>query len=137
MLFKLDIAKAYDKLNWQFIRKMLEAFGFNQNQANWVMNLVSLAFFSILVNEVPSGMIKPSRGIRKGDPLSSFLFILMAEGLGRSILALRDSNSFRGLRGTSRGDKQTHQQFVDDTMLMGHPSIQEAGSFKHCLDIFG
>ena len=66
MLVKLDIAKAYDKLNWQFIRKMLEAFGFNRNFVNWVMNLVSSAFFSILVNGVPSRIIKPSRALDKG-----------------------------------------------------------------------
>ena len=105
MLVKLDIAKAYEKLNWQFIRKILEYFGFNQNWANWVMNLVSSVFFSILVNGVPSGIIKPSRGIRKGYPLSLFLFILMVEGLGRSISALRDSNSIRGLRVTTSGKK--------------------------------
>ena len=45
MFVKLDISKSYDKLNWQFIRKMLEAFGFNQNWVNWVMNLVSSDFF--------------------------------------------------------------------------------------------
>ena len=53
MLVKLDISKAYDKLNWEFIGKMLEAFGFNQNWVSWIMHLVSLAFFSILVNGVP------------------------------------------------------------------------------------
>ena len=60
MLVKLEIAKVYDKLNWQFIRKMLEAFGFNQH---WVINIVSSAFFSILVNGVPFGIIKPSRAL--------------------------------------------------------------------------
>ena len=63
MLVKLDIAKAYDKLNWQFIRKMLEAFGFSHNWVYWIMQLFSLTFFSILVNGVLSGIIKPSRGI--------------------------------------------------------------------------
>ena len=54
MLVKLDIAKAYDKLNWQFIRKMVEAFGFIQNWVNWIMQLISSYFFSIMVNGVPS-----------------------------------------------------------------------------------
>lgn len=47
MMVKLDIAKAYDKLNWQFIRKMLEAFGFRLEWINWVMNLVISGFFSL------------------------------------------------------------------------------------------
>ena len=70
MLVKLHIAKAYDKLNWQFIRKMIEDFGFNKNWVNWVMNPVSSAFFSILVNGVPSGIIKPSRG----SPVVVFIY---------------------------------------------------------------
>ena len=87
------------------------------------MQLVSLAFSSIMVNGVPSGIIKPSSGILQGDPLSPFLFIIMAEGLGRSISALTDSNSIKGLHGTNGGDRHTHQQFVDDTMLMGYPYV--------------
>ena len=74
MLVKLDIAKAYDKLNWKFIRKMLEAFGFSQNWVNWIMQLISLTLFSIMVNGVPSGLIKPSHGIRQGDPLSFLVY---------------------------------------------------------------
>ena len=132
MLVKLDIAKSYDKLNWQFIRKMLEAFGFTQNWVNWIMQLISSAFFSILVNGVPSGIIKPSRGIRQGDPLSPFLFIIMAEGLGRSISVLRDSNSIRGLRGTTGGNRHTHHKFVDDTMLMDIPLCRKM-VFLNCI----
>ena len=52
-------------------------------------------------------------------------------------MALRKRNTIRGLRETIGGEKQTRQQFVDDTMLMGHPSIEEDGSFKPFLEIFG
>ena len=87
------------------------------------MNLISSAFFSILVNGVPSGIITPTHGIHQGDPLSPFLFILMVEGLGRSISASKGANSIRGLRGTPDGSSHSHQQFVDDTMLMGYPFV--------------
>ena len=109
MLVKLDIAKSYDKLNWKFIQKMQEAFGFSVTWVNWIMHLISSAFFSILVNGVPFGIINPTRGIHQGDPLSPFLFILMAKGLGRSIYDFKEANSIIGLSGTQDGANHSHQ----------------------------
>ena len=63
MMVKLDITKSFEKINWQFIRSMLTTFGFEDEWVEWIMNLVSLSLFSILVNGVSSGLIKPSRGI--------------------------------------------------------------------------
>ena len=87
------------------------------------MKLVSLNFFYILVNETPSYPFQVSRGIRQGDPLSPFLFILTAEGLGQTLNKLQIENNIRGLSLNADLEPQTHQQFLDDTMLMGPSSV--------------
>ena len=85
MIPKINLSKAFDKLSWTFIQNILEAFGFNQMWIKWVMNLISSNFYSILINIIPSHPFSPTRGIRQGEPLSPFLFVLMEKGLGRLI----------------------------------------------------
>eukprot|EP00253_Pinus_taeda_P009371 PITA_09371 len=135
MLLKIDLSKYFDKLNWNFIQQMLAAFGFSSPSIIWVISLISSSFFSILVNGIPSHPFSPSRGIRQGDPLSPFLFVLMAEGLGCLIIHALHSRQLRGIS-VHEPLAHTHQQFVDDTMLFGHPSTQEASAFKSLLDLF-
>ena len=136
MLLKLDLSKSYDKLNWHFLEGILKAFGFADEWTNSIMNLVSSAFFSILVNGSPSCPFNASRGIRQGDPLSLFLFIIAVEGLRRLIKSRRVENKIYGLSLIEGMDPQTHQQFVDDNMLMGPSSVHESRGIKDCLNTF-
>ena len=73
------------------------------------MKHVSSAFFSILVNETPSLPFHASRGIIHGDPLSPFLFIIAAEGLGRILKNLRNANKLRGISLNDEIEPQTYQ----------------------------
>ena len=106
------------------MEKMLGAYDFSSNWVEWVMGLVSSPFFNILLNGSLTSSFRPSRGIHQGYPLSPFLFILMAEGLSHLIAAQVESGAIRGVKVHEGAPSQTHQQFVDDTMLMGHPSVQ-------------
>ena len=99
------------------------------------MNLISSTFFSILVNGAPLSPFSPFRGIHQGDPLSPFLFFLMEEGLGHLIKHALLSQDLRGISIYGTSDI-THQRFVDDNMLFGHPSVHEAHSIKVVLDTF-
>eukprot|EP00253_Pinus_taeda_P028735 PITA_28735 len=135
MLLKLDLSKAFDKLSWSYIHQMLIAFGFCSSWVRWIMSLITSSHFSILVNGFPSRPFKPSRGIRQGDPLSPFLFVIMAEGLGRHIKQALLSQRLKGIS-VHLTPASTHQQFVDDTMLFGYPSVQEACHLKSLLSDF-
>jgi len=73
-----------------YIRQVLKAYGFDHNLISWVMALVTTANCSILLNGSPSRTFRPSKGLRQGYPLSSFLFILMMEGLGRAIISAKE-----------------------------------------------
>eukprot|EP00253_Pinus_taeda_P009017 PITA_09017 len=136
MIMQLDIGKVYEKVNWIYIKKVLTTFGFDHNWVMWVMALVTSSSFSILVNGSPSELLLPSKGLRQGDPLSPFLFILMMEGLGRSTKHARVMGRIQGLQISDNGQVLTHQQFVDDTMLQGIPMVKEAFAYKQILNDF-
>ena len=87
------------------------------------MNLVSTHFFSIMFNGSPMRLFYPSQRIRKGDPLSPFIFILMVEWLSNLLQDQSTIGEICGINLHEEMDKQTHQKFMDDMMLMGNPSI--------------
>eukprot|EP00253_Pinus_taeda_P017716 PITA_17716 len=136
MMIKLDMSKAYDRLSWNYLGKVLESFGFSRRWIDWIHSLISSPNFSILVNGTPSKTFTASRGIRQGDPLSPFLFILAAEGLGRFIKKEREANRIKGLKLWGNNLPLTHQQFVDDIMLFGEPTVKEVRHLRRILDLF-
>ena len=103
----------------------MKRMGFNEKWVELVMKCVSTVTYSLLINGEPIGNIKPSRGIRQGDPLYAYLFLLCSEGLHRMIKKAADDGDIQGVSICRNGPKLTHLFFVDDSLLFCRATTQE------------
>lgn len=128
MLIKLDIQKAYDMVDWRFLCKTLEAFDFSHQWINLIYQCISMTKMSILINRTPEGFFDTSRGIRQGDPLSPFIFIIMAKAFGIAFSKAQLEGKIKGISVTDNVPNITHQKYADDTFLPSESSLHEASN---------
>ena len=112
---KLDMSKAYDRLEWEFLKMIMEKMGFHPTWVGWIMECVKSVTYSILVNGEPKGHILPTRGIRQGDPLSPYLFLLVSEGLNGLIQHAVEGGQIEGFALCRSGPKISHLFFAPMT----------------------
>lgn len=116
-VLKLDFAKAYDRVDWFFLDRILAHKGFGVRWRKWIQGCISSANYSIMINGCPHGQFKGQRGLRQGDPLSPFLFVLVADVLGRMIDAAKNSGLVEGFKVGRCQAHVTHLQYADDSLL--------------------
>jgi hypothetical protein len=97
VLCKLDMEKAYDHIDWNFLLYLLRRCGFRERWCSWIKHCISSVRFSVLINGVPSGFCGSSRGVRQGDPLSPFLFVLVMEAFSKMLGAFISRGLISGL----------------------------------------
>jgi hypothetical protein len=134
MFLKLDMEKAFDRMEWKFLLAILEKLGFSPIWISWIRTCISTPTFSILLNGCPYGFIPPSRGLRQGDPLSPFLFILGSKVFSRLMFKEERNGSIQGLQIARNCLAIHHLLFADDLLIFGKATTFVAASIKSCLD---
>lgn len=134
-IIKLDFEKAYDNLNWKYLLQMMEFFGFPNKWIAWIKECISTATLSVLVNGSPTKEFAMEKGIRQGDPLSPFLFIIAAAGLNLLFQKAKDAGLIKGVQ-FNQNFSLTHLQFVDDTIVVSNGEVAEVENIKRILRCF-
>ncbi|XP_023634308.1 uncharacterized protein LOC111829455 [Capsella rubella] len=117
MAIKTDMSKAYDRVEWEFVERLLRKFGFSEKWISWVMFCVSSVEYNVLINGQPQGSIIPERGLRQGDPLSPYIFILCTEVLIANIRRAEGAKQISGIKVANKSPPISHLLFADDSLF--------------------
>ncbi|XP_020999538.1 uncharacterized protein LOC110281546 [Arachis duranensis] len=117
LAFKIDLEKAYNRVDWRFLAHTLKSFDFPIPTINLIMNCVTASSLSILWNGNRLNGFTPSRGLRQGDPMSPYLFVLCMERLACFISHHVDLGLWEPIAISRGGPRISHLMFVDDLLL--------------------
>ena len=132
---KLDISKAYDRVEWSFLKRTMEVLGFSTKWADLVMRCITTPSFSVLINGVPKGLIQPQRGLRQGCPLSPYLFILCAKVFSNLLNQAGRKNLIKGLN-FSKELSINHLLFADDSLISSRATTKDCSNLKKIFDSY-
>ena len=133
LILKVNFEKAYDSVEWSFLEYMLGRVGFHLKWIAWMKACVCGGRMSILVNGSPTKEISIQRGLKQGDPLTPFLFLLVAEGFSGLMRNAVNRNLFRGFEVGHNGLVISHLQYADDTLCIGEASVENLWTLKALL----
>jgi len=136
MGLKLDMSKAYDRVEWSFLEAAMLKMGFASKWVSWVMTCIRTVSYSVLVNGNPVGSIKPTRGIRQGDPISPYLFLICGEVLSALLLKAEGKGVITGVPTSLRGPRLSHLFFADDSVLFCKSNAVEWRRLLRILGIY-
>ncbi|CAJ2661734.1 unnamed protein product [Trifolium pratense] len=134
-LMKVDFEKAYDTVNWRYLEDMMRRMGFPDIWIRWMRTCIFNSSMSVLINGSPTADFKVEKGLRQGDPLSLFLFLIAAEGLTGIIKRAVELGLYRGYK-VSDNIQFNVLQFADDTIFVGEDNWDNLWSIKSILRSF-
>ena len=136
MAAKLDMSKAYDRVEWDYLRAILLKLGFHEQWVALVMMCVTSVTYSIMLNGEQKGFIRPGRGLRQGDPLSPYLFLICAEGLSALLRKAERDSILQGISICRGGPRISHLFFADDSIIFCNATLGECEALLELLNIY-
>ncbi|GJV69505.1 RNA-directed DNA polymerase, eukaryota [Tanacetum coccineum] len=118
LIFKVDFEKAYDSVRWDFLDEILKKFGFGAKWCYWIQSCLKSSRGSIIINGSPTDEFQFFRGLKQGDPLSPFLFILVMESLHLSFEKVVEAGMFNCIQ-LSSSVHISHMFYADDAVFLG------------------
>ncbi|CAM8932747.1 unnamed protein product [Rhodiola kirilowii] len=135
-MIKLDFCKAYDSISWEYLDQIQQIMGFGDKWRQWIFECISTPMLAVLINGSPTEEFPMERGLRQGDPLSPFLFLIAAEGLSRLLARAKEVGDLRGVEWVRNGDRMNHLQYADDTIIFCEAELEEIKSLRRILKSF-
>lgn len=130
ILCKVDFEKAFDHLNWDFLDEFFQLMGFGSKWRQWIRCCVEFTRFSILINGSATGYFKSKKGIRQGNPMSPFLFLLVGEALTFMIKRAQEQGLLSGFQVKNDGLMISHLQFANDTLIFLDADIEQVKDYS-------
>ncbi|XP_026378698.1 uncharacterized protein LOC113273150 [Papaver somniferum] len=137
MAMKLDLPKAFDRLEWPFILGMLKKLGFPEKFCKYIEQCISTTEISIIFNGSPTSDHSPTRGLRQGDPLSPYLFIIVMDYLSRLLVNATTNHVIYGVKAARNAPAITHLLFADDILIFTKADRHNATGILNTLNQFG
>ena len=119
MAVKLNMSKAYDRVEWIFLKEVMIRMGFAKEWVVLIMRCISTVSYVVTTNGRRGSDFQPTRGLRQGDPLSPFLFLICSEGLSALLRIATREGPIKGVKASRRGPAISHLLFADDCILFG------------------
>lgn len=136
MIAKIDLEKAYDRVDWNYLRKVLLVTEFSSSIQNLIMSIVSSTKLQVCWNGESLAAFTPSRGLSQGDPLSPYLFVLCMETLYFRIQRAVQNREWSLLQFVKGGTPLSHLFFANDLLLFGQASYSQTRVKEHILESF-
>ncbi|XP_026434310.1 uncharacterized protein LOC113331882 [Papaver somniferum] len=136
MAVKLDMSTGFDRIEWGFLINILKKLGFHKDWCDMIFECISTVSASVLLNGSPGEVFYPSRGLRQGDPLSPYLFIIVMDCFSRLMVKAEHAGVLQGIKVPTSSPAISHLFFADDCLIFAKANLQGARTLDSIIKNF-